>query len=1788
MLIKFARIPSSLFILKTYPRLFFFIGIFFYYPRYLWANEQQIVIHWTTETDLNSSILLKDRNGAHLDSGSSNNGDGTIATLGYFDLATTSNPFAGTWKPLTFGTRLGDSSSGYGFADGTFSFTTVFTKNSNLVKVYPNEPANYNVNSVITILENAPPPNHPICIRFYDRTITGPSARYNTVNGPQWKWPAFSSGVPTNLYLKISNEIPPSGSTWNYGSTFEDPNASFQCSLQVKANLIASVSAGGSLSPDPTGPYTYGEEVVLNAVPINSHREFVRWTGSGVVDPSSANTKVIMSEDRNVTAQFQVRNYNVTITNLGKGTVSGSGVYPHGSVANISAIADTGYQFSHWLNYDSFSNPTTGLDNNLSSSTTLTVQGGHALVAVFDPLPYNIVTNSTTGGNATVVQAPGPYYFDSNYTLSAAPEYGYSFDSWTSSSNSLNLLSSTTSSTSTFTLNGDVSYTGNFSENQYLLTVLVGTGGASVSPSIPALHNHSSKVSITAVPLEGYEFDKWEDVNGSLLNFTDINSTVDMSINAADVTVKALFKAKQYTVTLIANNGGQVTITPASGPWEHFKVYPILATPNPGYQFTNWTGDASSLNALTSPTDANNSLAIVSNVSLTANFSLVDYNVSATVASGNGNVNGSGSFNITDSPQINAVANTGWHFDQWSGDVFALNSNSSLSSTVNLSQYPQNISVQASFVRNGYTINVSTIGEGLVNGQSSLNYSPVFEDLLEFNATSLTGWEFNRWYGYPFPNPQSQNVSLSANSNLDLNASFQRKQYTLSISTSPFGESNGSGIYPYETNATISTIPNPGYVFSGWTGDTQYIADINSSSTFVSIPSNSVSIAPSFTPKTFQITLNSDNNGTVSGGGSFSYGTTANLQAIGNQANADALAGYTLASWTITNQTGQVSQSSANPLSLFVDGNYSILANFKPVRVELHDLNISILPQSGGQIFNNPDLMDWNQTSAILSSVITATPNSGYTFLGWHNPNNKTISPNFKSPSITFTTDSNASLVAKFSKNSVDTITRVSGNGSTQTDSNETSLVFNATPSANNYFSGWSVDHNFTYNVTVGNSSVKENSKVFFLNGKESPALKLLKGYTYHFNCSTSTHEFYLSTENNSTNFNQEYTHANLTGSRTSSGTLIFTVPSDYNTNINLYYCSDEGPFMGSKIEIIDAISDAQILPFPTQNIVSPSVSHDISLQANFNLNQYLATLTAGNGGTISNGSSGTYSHGSTINLTATPNQHYIFSHWEGTSFSSVNSQSTIATITSKSQINAIFTPILYDLTISKNIPEAGNVFSSSNTYKFQNGTSVSIQANPNPGYIFNSWSNGSTSPSTSIVMNSHTVVTASFERKPATIQNHITTLDIYGNQELNKVGGFMSPNTFTGFKVGETIQITATDYTGYQFQNWIEDNNKTDSSRTKTLVLDENQSITAVFKKLSYEVNLISTPLVGGKILSNPGSTSQVQKLTFPHGEVVKITGIANNNYQFEKWSGNGLEGLNTTSDNLEFTVSKNIDVSAKFIPLQPLELKITIEPVDAGFVIGDGSFIYNPAHPIYATPNTGYLFEKWEGVGIENASLPNSSILLNENKTIKAKFITDPNYIGTGNPTIPGLHSLNIVSVPSNSGTTIGSGTFGTGWTDINAISKTGFKFSYWVGNGVENNSSSTTRFFLTSNTTLQAVFLPIQGNDLIANATFLGNSWWYSDWIGPFWHRDGDSWIYHAPLGWIYLIPEDSSGSLWFWVDYLSGWQWTSPTLYPYIRGHSLGKWYWFNKEKSSQASRLFFEYSDQSGNGNWVQF
>jgi len=175
-------------------------------------------IVWSTETHTGASNFLKDANGNALNAGNSMNGDGDLVEIGYFSEGSFAvpfqdNAFKGAWIPLTINTRVGDSSSGYGFPDGMFTFKTTFTQNTNYVTTFWGEPKYFTEYLNFNITSSSPPPqNTPVCIRFYDST-NKIGAQYNTVSGQGWRWPNFPNGssIPTTSYFKIAPGNAPLG-----------------------------------------------------------------------------------------------------------------------------------------------------------------------------------------------------------------------------------------------------------------------------------------------------------------------------------------------------------------------------------------------------------------------------------------------------------------------------------------------------------------------------------------------------------------------------------------------------------------------------------------------------------------------------------------------------------------------------------------------------------------------------------------------------------------------------------------------------------------------------------------------------------------------------------------------------------------------------------------------------------------------------------------------------------------------------------------------------------------------------------------------------------------------------------------------------------------------------------------------------------------------------------------------------------------------------------------------------------------------------------------------------------------------------------------------------------------------------------------------------------------------------------------------------------------------------------------------------------------------------------------
>ena len=72
----------------------------------------------------------------------------------------------------------------------------------------------------------------------------------------------------------------------------------------------------------------------------------------------------------------------------------------------------------------------------------------------------------------------------------------------------------------------------------------------------------------------------------------------------------------------------------------------------------------------------------------------------------------------------------------------------------------------------------------------------------------------------------------------------------------------------------------------------------------------------------------------------------------------------------------------------------------------------------------------------------------------------------------------------------------------------------------------------------------------------------------------------------------------------------------------------------------------------------------------------------------------------------------------------------------------------------------------------------------------------------------------------------------------------------------------------------------------------------------------------------------------------------------------------------------------------------------------------------------------------------------------------------------------------------------------------------------------------------------------------------NWWQSPWFGSFFMGDGNGWIMHEKLGWLFVLPQEDS--VWLWQDEL-GWLWTAADIYPYLYRDAEDGWIFFHGGK-----------------------
>src|SRR5690625_465969 len=274
--------------------------------------------------------------------------------------------------------------------------------------------------------------------------------------------------------------------------------------------------------------------------------------------------------------------------------------------------------------------------------------------------------------------------------------------------------------------------------------------------------------------------------------------------------------------------------------------------------------------------------------------------------------------------------------------------------------------------------------------------------------------------------------------------------------------------------------------------------------------------------------------------------------------------------------------------------------------------------------------------------------------------------------------------------------------------------------------------------------------------------------------------------------------------------------------------------------------------------------------------------------------SSGEYDEGTEVELTATPNEHWVFNGWQGDHSGSENP--ITVTMNSDKSITAFFTERDYPLTIE--IIGEGTVAEEIIQAKITDypyATIVQLTANPAGGWGFVGWEGdleGNENPET-ITIDGEKTVTAVFE-----IQSFSITVQIEGEGSVT-----LNPDK-EEYEPGEEIEATAEAEEGWIFSHWEGD--LEGNENPETITIDGEKTVTAVFEIQSFS---ITAQIEGeGSVTLNP------DKEEYEPGEEIEATAEAEEGWIFSHWEGDitGNENpINITDDD-----NKNITAIFEIAP--------------------------------------------------------------------------------------------------------------------------------------------------------------------------------------------------------------------------------------------------------------------------------
>lgn len=460
-----------------------------------------------------------------------------------------------------------------------------------------------------------------------------------------------------------------------------------------------------------------------------------------------------------------------------------------------------------------------------------------------------------------------------------------------------------------------------------------------------------------------------------------------------------------FTITVEVNNDDWGTVT-GGGEYALGDTATIEAFPNPGYEFMYWND---------SITDNPRDVVVTQDSTFVAIFGQLDFTITtAVVPMNSGTVTGDGIYHYGDTITLEAMANEGYEFERWSDSI---------------TDNPRDIIVTqdstfvALFSRLQFTIEV--VSDHPEWGSATGGGTYYYGDTIQIEATPNLGYNFTGWGDGNNDNPRT----IIVTEDHTYTAHFSIQQCVISTDVTPenAGTVTGAGAYYYGDTVTLNAIENTGYAFSQWDDgntDNPRAIIVEGDATYIAV----------FTPLQYEITTECDpeEGGTVSGAGTYDYGSIVTLTATPNS-------NYLFTCWS--------DGIASNPRNITVTGNAHFKALFHVNGSPQYTITVTANDPSLGTVTGGGTYPEGSTIE------ISAMPYAGAYFVAWDDGN--TDNPR----SIEVTQD--MTFEAIFKETATYTITVSTSNPLQGTTYGSgiypagQAVIIGATPSPNFYFSGW-------------------------------------------------------------------------------------------------------------------------------------------------------------------------------------------------------------------------------------------------------------------------------------------------------------------------------------------------------------------------------------------------------------------------------------------------------------------------------------------------------------------------------------------------------------------------------------------------------------------------------------------------------------------------------------------------------------------------------------------------------------